>query len=275
MLSPVAEGVFVHRSELLQNNTVVVEGGHGVLVVDAGITGTEMRCLAADLRQRALAVTVGFSTHPDWDHVLWHPDLGDVPRHGTALCAAAMHEFRSDPDWRARAAEALPSEIAEEVPLELFGLVTALPVDTVHLPWDGPAVRVLEHPAHSPGHAALLIEGPGVLAAGDMLSDLFIPMLDDVSSAEDPIEGYLLGLRVLESVADDVAVLVPGHGSVAGVDEVRRRIALDRAYVEALRDGSAHADPRIGHSARPGWEWVDDIHAGQLLSLTRRGRLER
>ena len=37
MLTQVAEGVLVHQSELLQNNTVVVQGRAGVLLIDPGI----------------------------------------------------------------------------------------------------------------------------------------------------------------------------------------------------------------------------------------------
>jgi glyoxylase-like metal-dependent hydrolase (beta-lactamase superfamily II) len=50
VLTPVADGVAVHRSELLQNQTVVVQGRSGVLVVDPGITTAELACLAGDLR---------------------------------------------------------------------------------------------------------------------------------------------------------------------------------------------------------------------------------
>ena len=42
MLTPAADGVFVHRSELLRNLTVVVHGRAGALVVDPGITATEL-----------------------------------------------------------------------------------------------------------------------------------------------------------------------------------------------------------------------------------------
>ena len=270
MLTQVAEGVLVHQSELLQNNTAVVQGEAGVLLVDAGITGNEMACLANDLSELGQPVVAGFSTHPDWDHVLWHADLGVAPRYGTARCAALMQELRSDPDWKARAAEGLPPEIAEETPLDLFGILTGLPAGTTQLPWDGPRVRVIEHPAHSPGHAALLVEERGVLVAGDMLSDLFIPMLDNWNSTNDPIEEYLTGLRLLEDVADDVDVVIPGHGSVGGAGQARARIELDRAYLHALRDGHDPDDPRIGPSVKPGWEWVSDIHAGQAQTLARR-----
>ena len=268
MLTQVADGVLVHQSELIQNNAVVVQGRAGALLVDPGITDAEMACLANDLSELGETVVAGFATHPDWDHVLWHADLGDVPRYGTARCAASMQELRSQGDWEARVAEGLPEEIADDVSLDLFGRVTALPAGTPRIPWDGPEVRVIEHPAHAPGHAALWIGERGVLVAGDMLSDVLIPMLDDATGTNDPIEDYLVGLRLLEGVAG-VEVLVPGHGAAGGADEFRARIDLDRAYVHALRDDAVPDDPRLGPSAKPGWEWVSDIHEGQRQRLAR------
>ena len=265
MQKQVAEGVLAHQSELLQNNAVVVQGKAGVLLIDAGITGDEMADLADDLRKLGQPVVAGFSTHPDWDHVLWHAELGEAPRYGTARCAASMRDLLSNADWKARVAEGLPPEIAEEIPLDLFGLITGLPAETAQIPWEGPKVRIIEHQAHAPGHAALLIEERRVLVAGDMLSDVLIPMLD--FSAVDPSEDYLAALQLLEGVADDVDVFVPGHGSIGGADELRARIELDRAYVQALRDGGVPDDPRIGPSAKEGWEWVSDVHAGQLQQL--------
>jgi glyoxylase-like metal-dependent hydrolase (beta-lactamase superfamily II) len=268
VLRQIAEGVLVHQSELLQNNTVVVQGPTGVLLIDPGITGDEMACLANDLRELGQPVVAGFSTHPDWDHVLWHDKLGEVPRYGTARCAAQMGELLSDAGWKARVAEGLPPEVAEEIPLDRFGLITGLPAETAQIPWDGPRVRIIEHQGHAPGHAALLIEERGVLVAGDMLSDVLIPLLD--LDAADPIGDYLAALRLLDGVAGDVDVLVPGHGSVGGAHQVSARIDQDRAYVHALRDADVPGDPRIGPSAQPGWEWVSDVHNGQAQRLAQR-----
>ena len=75
-------------------------------------------------------------------------------------------------------------------------------------------------------------------------------------------------------VADDVDVLIPGHGSVGGADEVRARIELDRAYLQALRDGHAPDDPRIGPSATFGKDWLPGVHERQLQHLARRGELD-
>jgi glyoxylase-like metal-dependent hydrolase (beta-lactamase superfamily II) len=269
MLTQVAEGVLTHQSEVLENNAVVVQGRAGVLLIDAGITDSEMVCLANDLRELGQPVVAGFSTHPDWDHVLWHAKLGDAPRYGTARCAASLRDLLSNADWKARVAEGLPPEIAEEIPLDLFGRITGLPAETAQIPWDGPRVRIIEHQAHAPGHAALLIEERRVLVAGDTLSDVFIPMLD--LSAADPIGDYLAAMRLLEGVADAVDVFVPGHGSVGGADQVRARIDQDRTYVRALRDNQVVSDPRIGPSAKKGWEWVSDVHAGQRQQLAKKG----
>ncbi|GAB2486409.1 MBL fold metallo-hydrolase [Nocardiopsis aegyptia] len=194
-----------------------------------------------------------------------------MPRYGTARCAAHTRDVRSNADWKARAAEGLPPETAQETPLDLYGLITGLPAGTAHIPWDGPDIRIIEHPAHAPGHAALLIEERGVLVAGDMLSDVFVPMLDDVNDTNGPVQDYLVGLRLLEDVADDVDLVIPGHGPVCGADQVHARIEQDRAYVHALREGGAPDDPRVT-TPTPGWEWVSDIHTAQLQRLTQSRR---
>ena len=266
MLRQVAKGVLAHESEFIESNAVVVQGEAGVLLIDAGITGNEMVAIADDVRKLGQPVVAGFSTHPHWDHLLWHAKLGEAPRYGTARCAAAIRAFLSDAHWKDHIAEELPPEI--EVPLDLLGLITSLPAEATQIPWDGPKVRIIEHQAHAPGHAALLIEERRVLVAGDMLSDVLIPMLD--LSAADPIEDYLAALRLLEGVAGDVDVLVPGHGSVGGADQVHARIDQDRAYVHALRDAHDPSDPRVGPSAAPGWDWVSGVHAWQLQRLAQK-----
>ena len=78
----------------------------------------------------------------------------------------------------------------------------------------------------------------------------------DLNDTADPIEDYLAALRLLEGVAGDVDVLVPGHGSIGGADQVHARIDQDRAYVHALRDAHVLSDPRVGPSAKDGWDWV-------------------
>jgi glyoxylase-like metal-dependent hydrolase (beta-lactamase superfamily II) len=265
MLRQVAEGAYIHESEFLQSHAVVVQGRAGVLLIDPGVTGSELACLANDLAGSGRPVAAGFSTHSHWDHLLWDAGLGEAPRYGTARCVAAVTEELSDPDAKARITEHLAeTEIAGQVPLDLYGLITALPAETAHVPWDGPRARIIEHNAHAPGHAALLIEELGVLVAGDMLSDSLIPMLD--FEAADPVEDYLAGLGLLEDVAGAVNVFVPGHGAIGGGGEYRARIDLDRAYVHSLRDGEVVGDPRLDPSA-PNGAWLPGVDAWQRERL--------
>jgi glyoxylase-like metal-dependent hydrolase (beta-lactamase superfamily II) len=268
VLRQVAEGVLTHESGFMQSHAVVVQGRAGVLLIDPGVLDDEMACLANDLRELGQPVVAGFSTHPHWDHLLWHAMLGTAPRYGTARCAATVRDRLSGAGAKARVAELLPPDIAEQVPLDLLGLITGLPAETARIPWDGPQARIIEHQAHAPGHAAVLIEERGVLVAGDMLSDVLIPMLD-LNDTADPIEDYLAALRLLEGVAD-VDVLVPGHGSIGGADQVHARIDQDRAYVHALRDAHGPSDPRIGPSATFGKDWLPGVHERQLQRLARK-----
>lgn len=274
MLRQVAEGVLIHESEFCQSNAVVVLGRTGVLLIDPGVLGDELTCLANDVRALGQPVVAGFSTHPHWDHLLWHAQLGSSPRYGTARCAATVKERLSDAGAKARVAALIPPDIVGQVPLDLLGVIIGLPAETTHIPWDGPEVRIVEHQAHASGHAALVIEDRGVLVAGDMLSDVLIPILDFSGSA-DPIESYLVALRLLEDLADGVDAVIPGHGSVGGADQVRARIAQDRAYVHALRDAQVLSDPRIGPSAKKGWDWVAGVHERQLQQLARASERDR
>ena len=77
-----------------------------------------------------------------------------------------------------------------------------------------------------------------------MLSDVFIPMLDDFNGTNDPIEDYLVGLRLLEGVAEDGRCRrSPVTGPSAKPIKVRARIEQDRVYVHVLRDGRVPRRP--------------------------------
>jgi glyoxylase-like metal-dependent hydrolase (beta-lactamase superfamily II) len=267
VLRQVADGVLVHESQFMQSNAVVVSGRAAVLLIDAGVTEEEMAGLADDLVELDQPVVAGFSTHPHWDHLLWHPALGTPPRYSTARCAAPVREWLPDAATKARVASFMPPDIVDQVPLDLLGLIAGLPDGATQIPWDGPPVLLIEHQAHAPGHAALLIEDRGVLVAGDMLSDILIPMLD-MSGAPDPIEDYRSALQLLEDAAGNVDVVIPGHGSIGGAGQIRERIARDRAYLHALLVGDVPDDARLGPSAY-GMDFLPAVHERQLRYLDR------
>jgi glyoxylase-like metal-dependent hydrolase (beta-lactamase superfamily II) len=263
VLRQITENVLVHQSDFMHTNAVIVRGRAGVLLVDPGIHGNELVALADELAERGDAVAIGFSTHPHWDHLLWHARLGSATRYGTARCAASAKA-------RLEIGRDMANESADDVSLDLFGAISALPPGTEYIPWDGPRVRIVEHQAHAPGHAALLIENERVLVAGDMVSDFLIPLLD-LHGGRNPVQDYLGALRRMEDVASEADTVIPGHGSVGSGDELRRRIDQDRAYVIALREGHDPVDARLGPVATFGRDWLPGVHARQLRMLSELG----
>ncbi|WP_264031485.1 MBL fold metallo-hydrolase [Cellulosimicrobium sp. SH8] len=267
-LVEVVPGVWVATAEIWTTTSTVVTTPDGeALVVDPAVTVAEVGGLAAAVRARGWRVTAGFATHPHWDHVLWSPALGDAPRWATARTAEATQRRRV-------AILASTEAAAPGHDPALVGTLAPLPRGARRVPWPAAAptgprtVAVVEHDAHAPGHAALLVRTPDgrVLVAGDMLSDVEVPLVD--TDARDPVGVYRGALDALELAARDVDALVPGHGSPAvGRAAVSARFAADRAYLDALdaalRGGTLPDDRRLtGYVA----EW----HGEQLEALRSR-----
>ena len=243
----VAPGVFLATADLYTTTTTIVVGADGgCLVIDPAVTVADLEALGRWLSSRGLRPVAGLATHPHWDHLLWSAALGDIPRYATPRAvAAAAREF-----------SVLVGEVVQGAPghdLALFAQVE--PVIGNELAWPGPRAIVYAHEAHAPGHGAVFLPETGVLIAGDMCSDIEIPLLDQASA--DPFGGYRAGLDLLASVPG-VKVLVPGHGRVGDQAEFRRRVAADLAYRDATEAGTDPADARLSV------DWLRAEHARQL-----------
>jgi hydroxyacylglutathione hydrolase len=224
----------------------VTSGTSNVLLVDPSWEPDELADLGRDLDELGLRPTVGLSTHAHYDHLLWHPSYGSVPRWASAqTCRLATTErelglAELGPDW--------PAELAA-----LYGDVAAFTGST--LPWSGTDVVLLTHDAHIPGHTAAWLPSLGLLVAGDMLSDVEIPL---PSEAPDALEAYAAGLELLTPYAEAAAIVVPGHGSPTS--DGRGRLEADLRYIEAAMAGRMPADPRLDNSG------MADAHAATMRS---------
>src|SRR5690348_17160417 len=183
-LTEVAPGVLVATSTFaVTTSTVVVGPDRGCLLVDPGVTVADLATLAGELAARGLRPAVAWSTHPHWDHVLWSAGLGDVPRYAAPAAVAILETGR----------DRMVEQLGKSAPghdLELFGKLQ--PLDGPVIPWDGPEARLIVHDGHAPGHGAVFLPDSGVLVAGDMCSDIEIPLLD--TEAADPLGDYRAGL---------------------------------------------------------------------------------
>jgi glyoxylase-like metal-dependent hydrolase (beta-lactamase superfamily II) len=148
-------------------------------------------------------------------------------------------------------ARSMAAQSASGIPLELIGLLTPLPADGHPLPGE-----LIAHEAHAVGHAALLLADRGVLIAGDMLSDVLIPLLDP--RRPDQLAAYETALDRLADAARHADVLIPGHGAVAHGPELAARLTADRAYLDALRRAEDPPDPRLAQ------DWLAGPHRSNL-----------
>jgi glyoxylase-like metal-dependent hydrolase (beta-lactamase superfamily II) len=210
-----------------------------LILVDPGIDGSDLNQLADDLDRLGIPVVAGFSTHPHWDHLLWHPGFGDVPRYATPAAARAAGEARER-------GQKMAAQSAPGIPVELLGLVTPLPADGGPVPGE-----IVEHQAHAIGHAAVLLADRGVLLAGDMLSDVLIPLLDPRRPGQ--VGAYQTAPGRLSEAARHVDVLVPGHGAVADGPEVAARLAADHVRQRDRPVAVFVTGPPAGHVGMLPW----------------------
>ncbi len=170
-----------------------------------------------------------------------------MPRYAAPAAAAAAAGDRA----------ALIEAAEREVPghdLELLGQLR--PLDADHIPWQGPAAQVIVHDGHEAGHGAVFFPAARTLVAGDMCSDIEIPLLGGIGP--DAIARYREGLDRLASL--DVRVVVPGHGHAGDAAEFRRRVAADVGYLDDLEAWRPARDSRI-----TGWLVTEHERQGGLL----------
>jgi hydroxyacylglutathione hydrolase len=251
-LTEIAPGVLITTAVPYTTiSTVVAAPDGGCLLIDPAVTVDEITALADALDARGLRPVAGWSTHPHWDHLLWHRRLGDVPRYAAP---AALPEAGR---YHERHLAAISREAPGHDP-DLVGKVIPLAAGTIG--WDGPAAQLIVHNGHAPGHGAVFLPDTGVLIAGDMCSDMEIPLLDLESG--DPAGDYRAGLSRLAALP--VRHIVPGHGHVGDAAEFASRTSLDVAYLDNLERGADFTDPRITAG------WYRRIHDSHLAYVRDR-----
>ena len=240
----VAPGVLIATSRRDTTTSSVVVHDGTALLVDPAWEPDELSGLADFLDESGLRVTAGFATHAHQDHVLWHPGFGGAPRWATPAAADLVAEHRGElvdllgPDW----------------PLALMPLVGKVePLTEATIPWDGPRAEIVVHDGHSTGHAAVWLPESRVLLAGDMLSDMELPLAQETG-----LSSYDKALDRLLPFVRQADVLVPGHGhpTTAPMD----RWDADRRYLDAVLAGDEVNDARLDNQG------MRDAHTANLAA---------
>jgi len=234
-VAEVARDVFVMTSERYTTTSTMIRSGGNLFLVDPAWTVAELESIVAWSAARDLRITGAFATHAHHDHMLWHPQFGDAPRWTTPRSLQMLGE------WRTELEEQLGDDFPAEWPSPFDGL-RPLAAAAIPEPFGaggaGEAMVTVEHDGHAPGHAALWLGERGVLLAGDMLSDVELPL----PFFPDDLPAYVDALDRLAAVVAEASVLVPGHGHPT--DRPMERLDADRRYLDDVLAGREADDWR-------------------------------
>ena len=241
-----------------------VRGGGETFVIDSPVLPDELDALPALVAQARFPEVSGLlATHADWDHL-----LARLAFPGLALgCAeSSARRLAAEPGAAQRALREFDEELYVErrAPLSL-GSVQGLPVPG-HLEIGSGQLDLHPTGGHTPDGMAVHITWAGVLAVGDYLSPIEIPMLGEGSS----IDEYDATLATLEPLLGDERFrhVVPGHGPVIDAQRAGAVLEEDRAYLVALSaqgEDAALPDGRDGREQRK----IHAANAARVAGATR------
>ncbi len=237
----------VVTSRLWQLNCVALRAGGEAMLLDSPYFPDELEALPALLASAGFEPDGLLATHADIDHLLARaafPGLALGVGEPTAM------RLRAEPGAAQRELRDHDAElyVARPAPLAL-GSFQSLPVPGRLDLGNGEAAVELElHPTggHTADGMAVLAPHCGLLAVGDHVSDVEIPMISPGGAPAD----YRATLARLAALAERADVVVPGHGAAHGRDAALRLIEEDVLYLDALERGEQRATlPRGRDSA--------------------------
>jgi glyoxylase-like metal-dependent hydrolase (beta-lactamase superfamily II) len=229
----------VHRDALVltsllwQTNAVALRAGGEAMLVDSPYFPEELEALPSVLAGAGFEPDALIATHADFDHLLGRLAF---PALALGLGEQSVERLHREPGAAQRELRDhdVRFYVRRGAPLAL-GQVQGLPVPgSVEL-----GDQEIElHPAdgHTTDGMALFARWCGVLAVGDYLSDVEIPM---VVSLPD----YRATLARVWPLVEAAETIVPGHGAPHGRDAALRILDEDVDYLDALERGDER--PRL------------------------------
>jgi glyoxylase-like metal-dependent hydrolase (beta-lactamase superfamily II) len=254
--------VLLATSAIWQTNCVLVRSGDEAFLIDSPILPAELDALPTLVEQAGFPTPNGLlATHGDWDHLLGRLAFPDLPLGCAESTAARM---RTAPGEAQRELRAFDEELLIERsrPLAL-GAAQALPAPGCCGIGEH-ELELLCADGHTEDGMAIWIPAARVLVAGDYLSTIELPSLDEPRDAPDsatvatgtssaswePLSAYLATLERLRMVVQDAEHVVPGHGPVLDSQQALAVLAEDHAYLGSLRERGIDAELPIGRRTR-------------------------
>ena len=240
----VHEDALVVTSLFWQLNAVALRAGDEAMLIDSPYFPEELELLPAVLAQAGFTPAALLATHADFDHLLGRAAFPDL---SLGVAESTMLRIRAEPGAAQRELRDHDERFYVERPRPLaLGSTQSLPVPG-RLGLGDQDLELHATGGHTADGMAVFAPWIGVLAVGDHLSPVEIPMISPGGSVAD----YRSTLTALAPVVERASTVVPGHGAVLDRDAALRVLEEDMAYLDGLADpparprlGRAEADPR-------------------------------
>lgn len=226
--------VEVARSMIWQMTSTIVRCGRSTLIVDPGVFPAEVEAIRRRVPSGA-GVEALFFTHAHWDHVVGHFAFPGVPVYASTLLVRSVADSgelsrtaleearRHDGRWY------VERPGGYHWPQDLRGLEDGFLFNVGDLD-----LEVLGLPGHAPDALGLRVEE--TLIAGDYLSPLEIPFVDDLAAYRRTLQ------RLLALLSSGIERVIPGHGPELSSAAARRIAQEDLAYLDRLARCRAEGD---------------------------------
>jgi glyoxylase-like metal-dependent hydrolase (beta-lactamase superfamily II) len=218
----------IHQSEIFHTNTGILKTAEGYVLVDPAFTQADFERIAAFTQPHP--ILAGFSTHAHYDHLFWSSLFGDeTPRYCSEGTLEQVSQNRQEILNEALGLENGLFNLNSQLLVVHLAHILVLTAGLHYL--QNISVEVVDIPGHLSGQTAFLFLEYGVLFAADTLSNTELPSIE---GSRQSLLDYLESLNTLEGLIKRADWIVPGHGDLVNPAEAKKRLDMDRRYLQAL-----------------------------------------
>jgi glyoxylase-like metal-dependent hydrolase (beta-lactamase superfamily II) len=262
----VGDGVLTRRYEFLDQQIGLVIGDGECLVIDTRSTPDHARELIDDVRAvTPHPIRIAVNTHWHWDHAFGNHELRPATIWGHDRCRSGL--LARAEEMRARVAQSMPLLAAD-----LAAVVVDPPdqtfAESATVGVGGRAVDLLYvGRGHTDADIVVVVPDANVLFAGDLLENDATPWFGDGFPMDWPA-------TVARLLPYSSGAVVPGHGSVAGIDFVRRQLAEFQAVADLAERVHGGAISRADALAAMPYTWDLAVQPLDRALAQLRGQLD-
>lgn len=241
--------VLVFVSEVWQTTCTAVRGGDEGFVIDSPVYPEELRALPDVLEQAGFPVSGLLATHGDWDHLLARTAFPQASLGAAEATTERLSGELGEPQRRVRNFDS--EHYVEGRPPLSLGSLQPLPVpgrlEIGTVAGEGHEIELHIAEGHTADGVAFWLPWARTLVCGDYLSPVEIPMI----SAGGSVDAYRATLARLAPLVQQADWVIPGHGAPQRSEDTAEVLAQDDAYLAALQDDAASAQPPRSRAGSP------------------------